>query len=112
MSEPDPSEWIKAELRGLRELAERERQHVVQRFDEVNKLREQVLQERGVFVRHETINALADRVNKLEATGITRDDHERVVTRVNKLETLGPLVALIAAVVGTVLGYTVEHLWR
>ena len=108
----DPAEWIKAELRGLRDLAEREREHVVQRFDEVNKLREQVLQERGVFVRHETLGALEARVNKLEQNVINRSEHDRLLSRVGKLEALGPLVALVAAIVGTVAGYTVEHLWR
>jgi len=126
----DPAEWIKAELRGLRDLAEREREHVVQRFDEVNKLREQVLQERGVFVRHEALTIINDRVARIEQTYITRADHDQLANRLFAIEKDGitrkefdthgarlgtieskvPIMTLVAGILGAIAGAVVSGL--
>jgi ABC-type anion transport system duplicated permease subunit len=122
-------EWIESELRALRDRAIAEQEHITQRFSEVNKLREQVLQERGVFVRHETMDALRMRVERLEQTGITREDHERLVDRVAaieramvnrdehnivmeqlaKLQSRVPILLAVAGIVAAMIGYLLEN---
>ena len=102
-------QWIETELRALRDIVQVEKDHVAQRFENVNELREQVLQERGVFIRHEVHDALAERVYTLERTGVSRTDFDRLANRIGKLEALGPLIVLIVGVVGTVIGYFVAH---
>jgi len=124
-------DWIESELRALRELVQVEKDHVAQRFTQVNELREQVLQERGVFVRHEALNSLGDRLAHVEQVFIARADHEALIGRVvmmerqaitraefeglarriSKLEALGPVIALITGVVGALMGYFIAHLY-
>jgi len=123
------SKWIQSELRALRDIAVAEQKRVNDRFAQVNELREQVLQERGVFVRHEALASVSDRLARLEQTYINRSEYDvltaRIVTlerqgitrpefeshgrRLGKLEALGPLVALIATVIGGGIVYAITR---
>jgi hypothetical protein len=111
---PEPTwsrDWIESELRAVRNAIATEQTRVNERFATVNELRKQVLDERGVYVRHEIVSALIDRVAKLEGQAINRDDHERLANRVGRLEALGPVIALVAAGLGAGLGYFIEHIF-
>jgi hypothetical protein len=124
MPEPVNRDWIEAELRSLREYANEEQKRVNERFLQVNELRQQVLEERGVFVRHEALASVSDRLARLEQTyiarteyealgsrvfliekqGITRTEYDQHGGRIGKLEALGPIIVLVAGVIGAVIG--------
>jgi hypothetical protein len=136
MPEPWNRDWIEAELRALRELIIAEQKHVSDRFHSVNELRQQVLEERGVFVRHEALNAISDRLARVEQTFIGRPEHDMLanrlfsveksgITRVEwddhnkrlgKLESFGPLIVIIvgaiASVTGGIIVYFVTRGWH
>lgn len=127
--EPINRDWIDAELRSLRDIVTAEQQRVNERFAQVNELREQVLLERGVYVRHEALEVLSSRLARLEQNyinraehdvltgrvfqvekaGITRTEFDAQSSRVGKLEALGPLVALIATIIGGVIVYVITR---
>ena len=66
------------------------------RFEQVNQFREQVLQERGVFVRRELLDTIYERLTRLELVG-------------SNLAGRWAGVALMAALIGGTLGAMASH---